>query len=92
MDSFAGMPPLLNLVEPEAPTRRELLDRWKARRHPLRVLRVPFLVLSVLSPVLVLMQKVLLRSKNPINIKSAFSSERYDVTLASTILKKGTDH
>ena len=91
LDQFDEMPPVLNLVEPDAPTRGELLDRWKARRQPLRVLRLAFFVLSVLSPVAVLMQKVLLRSKNPINVKSAFSSERYDTTLASSIVKKGSE-
>ena len=90
LDGFEDMPPLLNLVEPDAPTRRELLDRWKAKRSPLRVIRVPFFVLSILSPVLVLMQKVLLRSSNPINVKSAFSSERYNTSLVSSVLGKGS--
>ena len=90
LDRFEDMPPLLNLVEPDAPTRRELLDRWKAKRSPLRVIRVPFFILSILSPVLVLMQKVLLRSTNPINVKSAFSSERYNTSLASSVLGKGS--
>ena len=86
---FRDMPSILNLVEPDSPSRKELLERWKSKRSPLRVIRVPFFVLSILSPILVLMQKVLLKSSNPINVKSAFSSERYDSSLAASVLSKG---
>ena len=91
MDDFDKMPTILNLVEPDAPSRKELLDRWKEKRSPLYTMRLPSFVLSILSPLLILMQKILLRGRKPIDIKSAFSSEHYDTSKAASILKSETD-
>ena len=87
VDDFASMPSMLNLVEPDAPTRKELLARWKEKRSPLHTIRLPSFVVSFLSSILVVVQKVLFRGKEPINVKSAFSSERYDSSRAASVLE-----
>ena len=81
-------PPVLNLVEPQAPTREELLAKYLARRPDLKAVWFPAWLLSALSPCLVLAQKLLLGSKKPIDIAAAFASERYDTTLAAQVVAR----
>lgn len=81
-------PPILNLVEPEAPTREELLARWLEKRPDLKALWLPGFVLSLVSPVLSLLQRLLLRSKAPIDVAAAFASERYDTMLAAEMVRR----
>lgn len=85
---FDHAPPVVNLVEPEAPTRADLLQRLLAQRPDLRVFWLPGWVLSVLSPVAKLAQRLLLGSKNPIDVAAAFSSEQYDATLAASLIRE----
>ena len=91
MSDFEDMPKILNLVEPTAPTRKDLLERWKTKRKPIYVVRVPNFVLSGLSPFLVLLQRLFLRGAKPIDIKSAFSSEKYDTKLARSVLERSRE-
>lgn len=88
LSDFKAMPPIMNLVEPDAPKRGDLLARYREVRRPLRAMWLPFFVLDVMSPPMILLQKILLKSKNPINIKTAFSSERYDSSLAASVLSQ----
>ncbi len=88
-------PAVVNLVEPTAPTREELLARWLTKRPDLKGVWLPSLVLSVLSPMLTLLQRVILRGKTPIDIAAAFASERYDVSLATQVVqwaRKESEH
>jgi hypothetical protein len=86
-EHFQDMPDKLNLIEPHPYTRKELLERWKAVREPLHAVRIHTAIISIISPMLVLLQKALLRGKKPIDIRSAFSAEQYDTVLAAKVLK-----
>jgi predicted dehydrogenase/nucleoside-diphosphate-sugar epimerase len=88
VEHFDAAPPLLNLVEPVAPTRVELLERFRRDRPDLRAMWLPAWVLGMLSPVAMLAQRVLLKSKNPVNVAAAFSSERYDTALAAQAFER----
>jgi predicted dehydrogenase/nucleoside-diphosphate-sugar epimerase len=89
-DDFAAAPPVLNLVEPEAPTRRELVARLRTRRPELRVFWLPMWFLRVVSPPLKLVQR-LMGSKAPLDIASAFTSPRYRTELAASVVTRSRD-
>ena len=82
-----AMPSLLNLVEPEAPTRRELLALWLTARPDLASVWMPAWVLAVLSPVAKLAQRIVLRGATPIDLAAAFSSEQYDTRAAAEAIR-----
>ncbi|MCS6896849.1 MAG: Gfo/Idh/MocA family oxidoreductase, partial [Nitrospira sp.] len=82
IQDIEAAPPILNLVEPSAPTRQELLTRWLCKRPDLKAVWLPDIVLSLLSPVLILLQRIILPGKTPIDIAAAFASERYDDAMA----------
>jgi predicted dehydrogenase/nucleoside-diphosphate-sugar epimerase len=86
-DHFAQAPPVLNLVEPDAPTRRDLLARLRARRPELRVFWLPMWFLRLISPPLKLLQRVM-GSKAPLDIASAFTSPRYRTDLAAQVISR----
>lgn len=88
VEDFDSTPPVVNLVEPIAPTREELLALWLKQRPDLKALWVPSWVLSILSPVAVLLQRVLRPKATPVSVAAAFSSERYDATLAGQLIAK----
>lgn len=85
---FTNMPALLNLIEPDAPTRKELLRRWKEIRRPLRSIRLHTITLYLISKLLVILQRVFFRSKSPLDVYAAFSSENYDTALISSVLAR----
>jgi len=87
-EDFESMPPVLNLVEPVAPTRAELLDRWLQGRPDLAAMWVPGWVLAVLSPIAVLAQRILRPGTTPIDVAAAFSSEQYDTSLAAQVIAR----
>jgi predicted dehydrogenase/nucleoside-diphosphate-sugar epimerase len=76
------LPPVLNLIEPDAPKRRELVDLFLRRRPGLRVMWIPMWLLRVVSPPLSLLQRVVLRTSTPLNIASAFRSMIFRSDLA----------
>ncbi len=88
LNDFDSAPPVLNLLEPEAHTREGLVKRLLGGRPDLKAFWIPFFIISALSPALKLMQRIVLKSKNPIDIKSAFSAERYDTSLSEKVVTK----
>lgn len=88
VQDIEAAPAVVNLVEPTAPTREELLARWLKNRPDLKAIWLPSFVLSVLSPLLILLQRILLRGKTPIDIAAAFASERYDTTVAAQVVER----
>ena len=90
-EDFHAMPPVLNLVEPDAPTRGELVSMLLDRRPDLRAIPFPMPILMVLSPVLKVVQRILRRGQKPIDIYAAFASERYKTDLASRVIKLSAD-
>jgi predicted dehydrogenase/nucleoside-diphosphate-sugar epimerase len=83
LEDFASAPPVLNLVEAPAPTRRELLSRYQSARPDLSVVWFPAILLRGLSGPLKLLQRVALGAKQPIDVAAAFASERYRTDLAA---------
>ena len=84
-------PAVVNLVEPTAPTRQELLDRWLKKRPDLKGVWLPGFVLSVLSPLLILLQRIILRGKTPVDVAAAFASERYNTALAAKVVRRAAE-
>jgi nucleoside-diphosphate-sugar epimerase/predicted dehydrogenase len=82
-----GTPPVINLVEPQAPSRDELLSLWLGKRPDLRSVWLPAWVLAVLSPAARFAQRVLRPRNTPIDIAAAFSSERYDTAVAERVIR-----
>jgi len=75
------------VVEPDSPTRAELVSRLLRSRPDLRALRLPSGFLWVLSPVLKVMQMLLRPNRKPVDIYAAFASENYDSRLAAKIIR-----
>ena len=86
-DDFDAMPPVLNLVEPESPTRAELVSILLNARPDLKAFRIPFIVLRTLSPFLKLLQRILRPKAKPIDIYAAFAPEKYDSRLAAKVIE-----
>jgi predicted dehydrogenase/nucleoside-diphosphate-sugar epimerase len=80
--------PIVNLVEPEAPSRQELLARWLSLRPDLGSLWMPAWVLAVLSPIAIGLQKLLRPKATPLNVAAAFAAEKYDAALAAGLIER----
>jgi nucleoside-diphosphate-sugar epimerase len=85
---FDSMPAVLNLVEPKAPTRGELVSHLLKGRPDLRAVGMPFILLRVLSPPVKLLQSLLFPGRKPVDIYSIFTSETYDTTLAEDLIRR----
>lgn len=95
LEDFDQAPPLLNLIEPEAPTRKELMDRLLRDRQELSVFWMPNFVLKTLSVMLKGVLKVMKPGKKPLDLYAAFAAEKYDATLAGKVIensRKGQNH
>lgn len=88
IENYKDSPTLLNLVEPEVPTRADLISKLLLKRKDLTPVYIPSFVVNTMSKILIGVQKVLKPSKKPIDISAAFSSENYDTMLASKIVQK----
>jgi predicted dehydrogenase/nucleoside-diphosphate-sugar epimerase len=84
VENFDAAPAMVNLVEVPAPTRAELAARLKANRPDLKIVWMPFFVLRFLG----LLAKGLLRltGRKPIDLYSAFKSERYRPDVAQKVI------
>jgi predicted dehydrogenase/nucleoside-diphosphate-sugar epimerase len=85
-EEFDSAPPVLNLLEAPAPSRRDLLARFLAGRPDLRVFWVPAWILRAASGPLKLVQRIALKSKQPVDVAAAFASEQYRTDLAQTTI------
>jgi len=88
LDDYDSAPPILNLVEPDALTRKDLVSRLFEKRKDLKALYIPTFLITVASSVLKVLQRVLFPSRKPLNIASAFASERYNTAMVKEILGK----
>ena len=85
VEDFDAAPAILNLVDSPAPTRAELAGRLRAARPDLRIVWLPRVILRVVAGPLKVFQRVALGVKEPVDVCSAFSSERYRTTLAHAV-------
>lgn len=88
LSDYDSMPRILNLVEPEAFTRRVLVSRLLEKRKDLKAVYVPGAVVRAISSVLWVLQKTVNPSRKPLSIAQAFSSESYDSALAKEVIGK----
>jgi len=77
---FEEAPPLLNLFEPELPTKRELLVRLRRANPDLTVVWLPPVVLLPLSWFAIALQKVIRPRSHAINVAKIFARLRYDTS------------
>jgi nucleoside-diphosphate-sugar epimerase len=77
-DHWAETPALLNLLDPELPTKRDLLNRLKQNNPDLSVVWLPTVALVPLSWFATLLQKVLKPGRPAINVAKVFSVQSYD--------------
>ena len=76
------------MVEAPAPTRSELMERFKSDRPDLRVFWFPAWLLRTLSAPLKLIQRVAMGSKEPVDVAAAFASERYVTDLVAKVIAR----
>jgi nucleoside-diphosphate-sugar epimerase len=88
VEDFDAVPEMLNLVEAPQPSRGELVKRLRAARPDLGVMWLPLSVVWVLSAMLKLVLRMLKPGNKPLDLYSAFVSERYDSTLAAKVIEK----
>ena len=84
---FESTPPVLNLLEPQIPTRRDLIEVLRKSRPDLNVWWLPSVFLRIGSPFLKLLQRALLGSNKPVDVYAAFASERYDTRLSASLVR-----
>lgn len=87
VEDFDASPPVLNLLEPDPPTREELVSRLKANRPDLKVIRIPSSLLWTGSRLAVVAQRILRPAKSPVDVYGAFASERYKTNLAAEVIR-----
>jgi predicted dehydrogenase/nucleoside-diphosphate-sugar epimerase len=90
-ENFSDSPPTLNLVEPNAPTRRELVILLKKARPDLHCIWLPLFFLKVASPVLKLAQRLLRPGKEAIDLVAVFTTEPYNTDLATDTINRATE-
>lgn len=85
---FEQAPAMLNLVESPQPTRGDLVRRLRAARPELRFMWLPFPIVRAISVTLKLVLKLMKPGSKPLDLYSAFASERYDDSLADKVIRK----
>ncbi len=88
---FDSAPMVVNLIEPEAPTRGDLASHLLKRRPDLKIVWIPGAVFWTLSFTLKGLQRLVLRGQKPIDLWSTFSSEMYDNSLIVKFLQDAAE-
>jgi predicted dehydrogenase/nucleoside-diphosphate-sugar epimerase len=88
VENFDAVPSVLNLIEPNAPTRTELVTRLLSKRADLHVCWIPFAFLHIMSPILKILQYLIRPGRKPLDIRAAFASEKYNSDLAAKIIQE----
>jgi len=81
------LPPVLHLLDPDAPTRKELARRLRQSRKKIHIVWLPWFILRGLSTVLVAFQKVIRPGRSAINVASAFAAPRCAAGEAERVLR-----
>jgi hypothetical protein len=71
-------PPVINLLDPELPTKRSLLQRLRQSNPDLRVVWLPTVLLVPLSGAAWILQKMLRPRRPAISVAKVFKTRRYD--------------
>lgn len=86
VEDFDSAPEMLNLIEGDAPTRKQLVEMMLAKREELKTFWMPSFLLKFISFSIGLVFRVM--GKKPLDVYAAFASEQYDATLASEVIAK----
>jgi predicted dehydrogenase/nucleoside-diphosphate-sugar epimerase len=85
---FNEAPDAINLLAPSLPTKRELVEVLRRANPGLRVIWLPNPVLSALSRLAVLAQKLLRRGHEPVDIQKVFAVDRYDTAAVARLTER----
>lgn len=88
VEHFDDAPASLNLIQPDAPTRSELVERLRIARPDLKFVWIPNWLINVGSTALKGLLKLARPGAQPIDVQGAFASEVYDTSLASTVFRE----
>jgi predicted dehydrogenase/nucleoside-diphosphate-sugar epimerase len=83
--NFAEAPPMLNLLEPNLPAKRQLAATLRRSNPDLHVVWLPRIVLVPLSWSAILAQKALRPRRKAINAAKVFGRRRYDTSRVAEI-------
>ena len=79
-EHFEDAPPALNLLAPELPTKRELVERLRRGNPDLAVAWLPTVLLVPLSWAATGLQRMLRPRVPPISLRKVFAAQRYDTS------------
>jgi predicted dehydrogenase/nucleoside-diphosphate-sugar epimerase len=85
VQNFAAAPAIVNLVEPNPPTRLDLIERLISRRPELRVIWVPAVLVRAASAIGKVLQRIVFPRRRPLDVYAAFASERYRTDVATQV-------
>jgi predicted dehydrogenase/nucleoside-diphosphate-sugar epimerase len=85
---FDEAPATLNLLDPELPSKRELLRRLRQTNPDVRVIWLPTPVLLPLSGLATLLQKLLRPGRPAISLRRVFMSPAYDTQAAREVVQR----
>jgi predicted dehydrogenase/nucleoside-diphosphate-sugar epimerase len=85
VDHWGELPSAVNLLEPDLPTKRDLVRILKRQNPDLGVVWLPTLVLHPLSWGAWLLQKALRPGRPPINVAKVFAPQRWDTALSREV-------
>ena len=88
LNDFDAAPVVLNMIEGPPPTREQLLLRLLQQREDLSAWWIPNVILKLVNGPAKLAQKLLLGTRDPIDIYSAFASEKYCTDLAEAVIER----
>jgi nucleoside-diphosphate-sugar epimerase len=86
LDSFDSAPETLNLLNPDLPTKRQAIEHLRRKNPDLTVIWLPMALLTPLSWIAVLAQKVARPGRSAMNIAKAFESPKYDTSRISAVV------
>jgi nucleoside-diphosphate-sugar epimerase len=90
VDHFDEAPTPLNLLDPELPTKRELLQKLRATNPDVSAVWLPTAALVPLSWFALALQKALRPGKPAINVAKVFSVQRYDTSRVAELARRMT--
>lgn len=79
-------PEIIHLLDPDLPTRRDLVERLRRRNPDLRIIWIPRWTVGPLGLLATLLQKVLRPGVQPIDVAAVFSNRSYDTAGVSRLL------
>jgi predicted dehydrogenase/nucleoside-diphosphate-sugar epimerase len=85
LHNFDSAPSVLHLMDPDRPTKADLVARLRATNPDIRVIWLPRVVLSPLSWLAILLQKVVRPTRPAMNVAKTFARQRYSTKLISEV-------